>query len=324
MSHGLGARRGARRTSLRVLGYHNVTPSWTFPGDAAAYERGLVAQFRALSRYANVVPLGQALERIVTGGRLPPRAVAITFDDGYRDNLEVAAPLLGRLGLPATIFLVPALLSGEIQAWWETLAAAFTEATAAEISFGGAVHVLTDLPARRRACTIVTEALKLHDRRTREDQVERLVTELRPRVRADIAGLFLDWAGARAIAAAGFEIGSHTEHHPILPTEGEDEQRHQLERSRIHLEEGLGRPITMIAYPNGLYDATTLRLASGTGYHFGITASGGTANPGTPALECPRALISPDEGLAGLVRLTPLARPARLFRGLRRRLRRAA
>lgn len=311
------ARRGAR---LRILGYHNVTPSWTYPGVPAAYERGLTAQLRALARYANVVPLGPALERIAGGGGLPARAVAIGFDDGYRDNLEVAAPLLRHLDLPATFFLVPALLSGTIEAWWERLAAAFAQSTVPELAWEGTVHRLGDPAARRRVGAEIGEALKWRDRRARDESVAGLVTALRPRVAADVGRLFADWDGARAIAAAGFDIGSHTEHHPILLTESEDEQFRELRRSRTLLEENLGRSVTMIAYPNGRYDATTLRLARAAGYRFGITASGGIANSDTPPLECPRTLMLPTDGLVGLMRFMPVAR---LPRGVRRRLRRA-
>src|SRR4029453_9293701 len=51
-----------------------------------------------------VLPLAEAVERLYAG-TLPPRAACITFDDGYRNNLTVAAPILRARGLPATVFV---------------------------------------------------------------------------------------------------------------------------------------------------------------------------------------------------------------------------
>src|SRR6266550_9463146 len=106
---------------LRIFLWHNVDASWSFPSRSGTGPRGMERQFRFLRRVANVVPLRDALEALADGRDLPPRAVAITFDDGYRDNLEIAVPLLQRLGLPATFFLVPGILSGAVQPWWEAL-----------------------------------------------------------------------------------------------------------------------------------------------------------------------------------------------------------
>jgi CelD/BcsL family acetyltransferase involved in cellulose biosynthesis len=86
---------------LRERGGRNMAPS-----------SALATQLRRLSRLATVVPLGVAMDALGAGQTLPPRAVALTFEDGYRDHLEIAVPLLERLGLPATFFLTPSLLSG--------------------------------------------------------------------------------------------------------------------------------------------------------------------------------------------------------------------
>jgi CelD/BcsL family acetyltransferase involved in cellulose biosynthesis/peptidoglycan/xylan/chitin deacetylase (PgdA/CDA1 family) len=80
-------------------------------GRAAARSPAVATQLRYLRRFATVVPLGPAMEALGAGRALPPRAVALTFDDGYKDHLEIAAPLLQEFGLPATFFLAPALLS---------------------------------------------------------------------------------------------------------------------------------------------------------------------------------------------------------------------
>ena len=79
---------------LLVFGWHNLTSSWSSPLRPRAGLRRAERQFQLLRRVAHVVPLEPALNTVAAGGRLPPRAVALTFDDGYRDNLEVAAAQL--------------------------------------------------------------------------------------------------------------------------------------------------------------------------------------------------------------------------------------
>src|SRR5687768_2534006 len=114
---------------LLILCWHNIEPTWSFPGTSAeAGRRGFERQVRFLRRWANVVPLRPALADLVEGRPLPPRAVALTFDDGYLDNYTVASPILRAAGLPATFFLVPGFLSGTAQAWWEDLGWAFAHA----------------------------------------------------------------------------------------------------------------------------------------------------------------------------------------------------
>ena len=96
--------------SLLILGWHNVAPTSGFPSVRGCGESGLRQQLRLLRRGADVVDLADALRDLQRGRELPRRAVAITFDDGYRDNVTLAAPLLRDLGLPATFFLVPEFL----------------------------------------------------------------------------------------------------------------------------------------------------------------------------------------------------------------------
>jgi peptidoglycan/xylan/chitin deacetylase (PgdA/CDA1 family) len=142
---------------LLVLGWHNVGSTWLFPSRPGAGPRGLERQLRFLRRSANVVDLGQALDALATGRPLPARAVAITFDDGYRDQLELAAPMLERLGLPATFFLIPGVLSRTVRPWWELIAWAFMRATRDAIAWEGTTMTLRT-PAERRAALLAVSS----------------------------------------------------------------------------------------------------------------------------------------------------------------------
>jgi peptidoglycan/xylan/chitin deacetylase (PgdA/CDA1 family) len=101
----------AGRPALIVLTYHRVLPApdpmLTAEPDAGLFE----AQMTFLARYMVVLPLVEALRRL-EAGTLPRRAIAITFDDGYANNAQVALPILRRLGLPATFFIATGYLDG--------------------------------------------------------------------------------------------------------------------------------------------------------------------------------------------------------------------
>ncbi len=143
---------------LLVLGWHNVEPTWFFPAPPGAGRRGLAGQPAVLRRFANVVPLETALQALTEGRPLPPRAVALSFDDGYRDSLQAAAPLLERLGLPATFFLVPGLLARTTPPWWELLGWACQRAGRSQVDFEGRTIDLGD-PARRAAAAATVAEL---------------------------------------------------------------------------------------------------------------------------------------------------------------------
>lgn len=288
---------------LLVLGWHNVEGSWCFPSPPGAGRRGLEQQLRALRRLATVVPLDAALRDLTEGRPLPPRAVVITFDDGYRDNLTLAAPLLQQLGLPATVFFVPGILSGQVNPWWERLGWAFTQATVDTVDWEGQHLALSSAGGRRRALDRVAEGLKHRDWRQREAAVDELVALLSPAGSYDPGELFLDWEGARGLVRAGVAIGSHSMVHAILSEEPAPAQRADLLESRRVLEAQLQLGVTLLAYPNGTrrdYDTATIAAAEAAGYTHAVTTQGGWNHRATPRYEVRRSMIRPELGLPAL------------------------
>jgi peptidoglycan/xylan/chitin deacetylase (PgdA/CDA1 family) len=236
---------------------------------------------------------------MAAGEPLPARAVAITFDDGYRDNLELAAPELERRGMDATFFLVPRLLERRLDPWWERAAWAVDRATASAVTVGDRRLPLETPADRKTARGVISEMLKRRDRARREAALAEIVERLGPPPGDDLAELFLDWEGARELASRGFEIGSHSRDHCILSEETPDDQRDDLAESRAMLEEHLGVSISTVAYPNGTrrdYDAATLAAARSAGYAHGVTTRKGWNSSRTPPLELRRAVVYPERG----------------------------
>jgi peptidoglycan/xylan/chitin deacetylase (PgdA/CDA1 family) len=286
-----------------ILGWHDVTGSPCFPRDADAGRDGFRRQVRLLTRIANPVPLLASLRALAAGEALPPRAVALTFDDGYRDNATFAAPLLHEMGVPATFFLVPSYLDGRLNPWWEELAWAWNAVPPEGGDAAGWVVPPADA-GRAGALIRATHELKSVDRRRREERVAALVAAVSPRTPSPAAsGLMMDWDDAAGLARAGFEIGSHTDAHPILSMETPQEQHRQIRRARGALQRRLGVPVPVVAYPNGTHrdiDADTFAAVRGAGHEFGVTTIWGRNRPCTDPLALRRVLVQPTRVLRTL------------------------
>jgi peptidoglycan/xylan/chitin deacetylase (PgdA/CDA1 family) len=287
---------------LLVLGWHNATGTYGFPSAEGAAQRGLAQQMKTLARIANVLPLEQALAQLKAGEKLPGRAVALTFDDGYRDNLEVAAPLLERLGLPATFFLVPRLLSGEADAWWETIGWALQSSSRTSLRWEDVSVSLNGHQARDAAYSEVVKRLKLRDQAARDRAMGELLELLDPP--GEHPNLFMDWDGARELVKRGFSVQSHTSSHVILSREGPERQRHELTDARHELERELGVRISTIAYPHGGtqdYTSETVAIAAEAGYSWGVTTREAFTTSATSPLEIRRCVVYPERGVVDLL-----------------------
>lgn len=295
-----------RGSKLAVFGWHNVHPTWCFP---RVREKSLEAQLTFLGRFTNVVPLDQALRDLAAGRSLPSRAVAITFDDGYTDNLEVAGPMLRRLGLPATCFLVPGILNGDVTPWWERCAWVFAKATRTTVTWKGEAIDLGEAEAKRAVFKRIAEELKLVDRTAREAAIDDLQAQLEPTGECAPGAPFLDWDGAKRLQEY-FTIGSHTMNHSILSQETPEAQAEDLAESRRQLVSRLGSDIAVLAYPNGRavdYDEHTISAAEKAGYEFSITTRHGFTKPDTPPHEVRRWVMNPARGAVDFGRIVKYA-----------------
>ncbi len=284
-----------------VMGWHNVAATYGFPAPEGRAERGFKSQMKALARLATVLPLDEALGRLAAGESLPPRAVAITFDDGYRDNLTLGVPVLEELGLPATFFLVPELLSGNIDAWWETIGWALDESDRASFSWEGVTFTLNGSD-RQSAYSPIVRRLKRMSKAKRDEAMRELLEVLAPA--GDPPELFMDWEGARELVRRGFSVQSHTLNHVVLSEETPEEQLRELAEGRTRLESELDIKISSIAYPQGTpvdYDQVTVAAAAEAGYKWGLTTREGFTTATTPTLEIRRCVIYPERGIADLL-----------------------
>jgi peptidoglycan/xylan/chitin deacetylase (PgdA/CDA1 family) len=261
----------------RILMYHG-TPQ----RDAAGLER----QLRLVSLAFPVVPL----EDIVTGkGRNGRARVALTFDDGLRSNVDVAYPILRKLGLTATFFICPGLV--ERGAWlWNHEARARLRTLAREALAELAAFV--GGPAEVEQFVDWMKTLKIAARRGVEDAIRNATPDFKPSREQhedfDLAG----WDELAGLDPRVVTIGSHTMTHPILTSLSAAETDAETRESRTTLEKRFDRPVSIFCYPNGDLNEAALTCARRY-YRSAVTVEKGTVPRAADPHLLPRFAVHP-------------------------------
>ena len=286
---GLAAPAGSR-ARLSILIFHRVlpTPDPLFPGepDALRFDEML----RWLKSWFNVLPLNEAVRRRAEG-TLPARAAAITFDDGYADNFVVALPILQRHGITATFFIATGFLDGGSM-WNDRIIAAVRGCSRQELdlaSLGLGTHPLGTIQARREAIDALIGTIKYLDGPRRDATANRIAELAGVQVPAD---LMMTTAQLRELTAAGMQIGAHTVTHPIMARISLEDARQEVVRSRETLQDAIGEPIDLFAYPNGKpakdYLPEHVALVRALGFAAAVCTGWGAADRDTDTMQLPR------------------------------------
>ncbi len=260
-SGALGLRHRLRnRQTLTVAMFHRVVA----PGSPAAAHADPIytlsdslfaACLRFFGSHYAVVSLPQVLASRAGGAKLPPRALLLTFDDGWRDNADVALPLLRRAGWPAVLFAATDAITGGADAWWqEVLLRALREGTASAEALWSAAGPDGRIPPETPALALLLRYAAL-DPAARQRVLAplhdaALAAEGRQMLRADqLAGL----------AQSGMAIGGHGAAH--LPLAMLADPAADLARCRAALDTMLDGPAATLSFPHGRYDARTAAAA---------------------------------------------------------------
>ncbi|NIP92120.1 MAG: polysaccharide deacetylase family protein, partial [Akkermansiaceae bacterium] len=185
---------------------------------------------------------------------LPKNTVAVTFDDGYRDNFDVAAPILKRFGIPSSFFVTTGYIESGSVPWFSRLHRVFQDTRAASWPdpVTGRTYSLND-PRERREAFLAISRRCASSKKTTQDEIlaaAEKAMEVSPEPE-DGGDLMMSWDDIRAMHAEGFEIGSHTVSHPNLALlrESSDLER-QIALSKRHIEDRLDASVNHFAYPN--------------------------------------------------------------------------
>ncbi len=274
-----------------IVNYHRVLAA---PSPFLASEPDIDTftwQMELLARCFNVLSLRDALAAIESG-RVPPRAVCITFDDGYRSVHELALPVLRRLKLPATVFVSSGFVNGHTM-WNDRIVEAVETLPAEELDlaeFGLGVYSLRSMPERAATLGKLTEASKYLPPQERS----RLVLRLETLVGDSAAeGLMLTPEMVVNLDRHGIEIGAHTVTHPILTSLDDASAMQEIAGSKRDLEAIIGKPVPMFAYPNGKvgkdFDARHVAMVREAGFLAAFTTAVGAMTRHHDRFQLPRS-----------------------------------
>jgi peptidoglycan/xylan/chitin deacetylase (PgdA/CDA1 family) len=282
-----------------VLAYHRIARD---PGDIefdpgvySATAAGFDAQLQFLATHLDIVG-PEELERL---GDAPGRRVVITFDDGYRDNYELALPLLRRHGLTATFFLATGFLDDPRVPWWDELAWIAKRSSRPRIDPGEWLDRPLPLDGDRKAA--IAELARVY-KSLDTDRTDAFLDHC-----ANVAGtgrcapglaedMWMTWEMAAELRDAGMTIGGHTVTHPVLARADVARQREEIEGCRQRMADRLGLPMPYFAYPVGLpdsFDDATKALLPEAGVRMAFSLYGGYSRRGDrDPYDVPRASVS--------------------------------
>ena len=333
--------RSRGRHVAAVLSYHRVCDAELDPFLLAVTPERFAEHLEVISERWRPMSLREAVESL-RAGKLPSRAVVLTFDDGYADNLHGAKPLLERHGIPATVFVTTGYLGGEREFWWDELVRILlgSERLPGSLrlriadrdfdwSLGTDAQYAQSARRRHRSWSVLVE----EEPTARHTLLRSLHSVLRPLPtpqREPVLERLREWAGtpARArpteraltdeevsrLADGGLvEVGGHTVTHPVLSSCSPREQQREVTASRDRLRELLDRPVSSFAYPFGAagdYSATTVSIVRGGGFRCACSTTETPMTSAADPFELPRATARAWEGAEFERRLELLAERA--------------
>jgi peptidoglycan/xylan/chitin deacetylase (PgdA/CDA1 family) len=306
-----------------ILTYHRIGKFHIDPWGLFVSSEHFREHLEILRDHGSVLSLNQLLDSLKRG-RLPRRAIAVTFDDGYSDWFDNAKPLLEHFAVPATLFLISGKIGEKAALWWDELQKILLQSDrlpeTLELRIKGRTHswALGDAarfdnadrthsswkasedPPTVRHATYFTLWKVL--RTLGNDERQAIMSDLRA------------WAGSATVddhddsllspeqivsAAASnlFDIGSHSVTHPSFAAISLEAQRDEIERSKSQLGKLLGRPVGSFACPYGNYTAETPNMLREAGFVCACCTRMGTVKPNTDWYELPRVQVDDCDGV---------------------------
>jgi peptidoglycan/xylan/chitin deacetylase (PgdA/CDA1 family) len=284
---------GGDRGRLSILIFHRVlaAPDPLRSAEFDAQQFDVVCDW--LRRWFNVLPLDAAVRRLAER-TLPRRSLAITFDDGYADNHDIALPILLRHGLSATFFVAAGFLDGG-RMWNDTVIEAVRRAPGDRLDLraverlGLVTYPLGSADARRSAIASIIERIKYLPPAQRDAAANCIAKRAEARLPDD---LMLRSEQVIALRRAGMQIGAHTVTHPILASLAAGAVLDEMVQSKRQLEALIQERVQLFAYPNGRpnhdYNAQTVALARDAGFDAAVTTAWGAATVRTDPFQIPR------------------------------------
>ncbi len=270
---------GRKNKKLFILIYHRVLdePDFMRPGEVD--RKIFIWQMALVKKNFNVLSLADALEKM-RSNTLPPRAVCITFDDGYADNYLNALPILKQNELPATFFIASGFLNGG-RMWNDTVIETLRYYSEEKLNLEkialGVFNTKTEVEKARAANQIIIKIKHLEP----EIRIEytNYIASFAEKLPDD---LMLNNEQLLQLEQSGMEIGGHTVTHPIMAKTPAKQLKQEIEENKQILEALINKPLRFFAYPNGKpgqdYLPEQVKLIKENNYQAAVSTQWGVSN----------------------------------------------
>lgn len=275
---GESARRALRQHAGRIITFHAV-------GVADCPAKVFEAQIRFLQQHFKIVPLATLVENLRATNPAIDGQVALTFDDGLRNNGLVAYPILQRLGAPATFFICPGVVDRGQWLWNQDCRRRLLSLPAATAAS------LADSLGHPGACPVELvdwmKTLPTPSRQHVEQIIRNATPNFQPRDSERLQNDLMTWEELKALDPALITLGAHSTNHPILANCTPGELIGEIQQCRSLIEQRIGRPVEFFCYPNGDFNPAVVKFAART-YAAAVTTRPGFVRPGLDLHQLPR------------------------------------
>lgn len=275
---GESARRALRQHAARIITFHAV-------GVADCPAKVFEAQIQFLLQHFKIVPLATLVKNLRESNPAIDGQVALTFDDGLRNNGLVAYPILKRLGVPATFFVCPGVVDGGGWLWNQDCRRRLLSlSSSAAASLAESLGRLGASPVK-----IVDwmKTLPTPSRRHVEQIIRNASPNFQPRDSERLQNDLMGWDELKSLDPTLITLGAHSTNHPILANCTPAELIEEIQHCRSLLEKRLDRPVEFFCYPNGDFNPAVMKFAART-YTAAVTTRPGFVRPGVDLHQLPR------------------------------------
>lgn len=271
-----------------VLAYHRVVDIENldnFPFDPnliSASSDSFSRQMDYIKDHFNCISLQDLIDHLNNKLLLPKRPIIITFDDGYRDNYEIAYPILKSRNIPASIFVATDYIGSNKIFWFDYIAYLIFHTSQNQLTLDDKQFIIGKTSESRRQCSEkILQYLKSLPNRARLDAIEKIRLNLNIAVdeKDNPLSATLSWEHIKEMSQNRIEFGSHSKTHPILSQLEQKELIQELSESKSALEFHINKPINIIAYPEGGYNEYSISVilaCKEAGYELGVSYVAGT------------------------------------------------
>ena len=269
-------------SGILVLNYHRVGN-----GNQSPFDRGLWSADAAA--FTNQIRFCKSQFDLITPDDIPRvlaqasgRYALITFDDGYKDNYEVAFPILKAEGVPATFFVTTGFVDAPRLPWWDEIAWMVRTSRQVQVELPGWVPapISFDEPDREAAVRTLLRTYKAMPADSTDLYLDAIAEATRSGRCAQDAGtgLWMNWEMLREMRAAGMTVAGHTVTHPVLARISIKRQREEILGGGARLAEEMREPMRYFSYPigkPGSFDSVTQDCLREAGVRYAFSYYGG-------------------------------------------------